>query len=684
MDINEKFRQIADEGLARWLVAREGVAMPVIFDTPVTDNVSAFKTYYMFQEEDTKSLMNPSVICNEGGRVLCNVRGVNYDFIVNPRQRFTWSDQPTVYVNNRGYLETVNFLTELDPVTLEHSRVTRLNTSNFDKNPEWTFRGLEDGRLVYWDSSMMLSGVRRDVQGDGQGRIELSGVGQYPDNTTVESSRTRIPMPDGQENSYCEKNWMPVADRPYTWIRWVRSGSVCVARYDRANRRTTFREVPGIEFESEQEIRGGSQLVEYNGRYWAFVHTCRFTLLNRKTRSRRGVYRHRLACFSKDLSLEWISPEFSFSNDFTVEFCCGLAVHGAAAYVSFSEDDSVPVVIKFQAGLLFGEDTPCLTDHVAENTYAYRPMGLLPSKWERRDAIRYAENLWKLYYRGDIRLIDLGLGLKECRLWSQATSCILNAAENDFDHDPGVQAVQVQEVAECLIMEGDGTGLFADIAQSLLRYSTVKHMTVSAQILLGFCLDRIGRPYDARIEYLRALEYCNPLLQFDKIRLWAKILDIDERLQIWESDRTYETLLDLWENYHGDTKLDSELRDHLTDLGDLLAHRLGPDSSPWKLSYGRLVDGLRSTILKRHRFNEIPVVDEIPEISDIGADFSYIVEFRSVDDIKRLRLGTVRPGGCIGPAGANDRMKELGYKLCGMARGAGYYSWYHPDLIKRP
>lgn len=685
MTKEERYSQICEKGLTRFLVACGAKVMPVLFDTPVTFSTSAVKTEYDFQEDDIKSLMNPSVAVGRGGRILCCVRGVNYDFIVNPRQRFTWTDQPTVYVNNRGYLGTVNFLAELDPSTLMYDKVYRVHTYKFDTEPKWTFRGLEDARLVFWNDRPSLCGVRRDVQADGQGRMELSGI--IKDAGFIkETSRIRIPMPPALENSYCEKNWMPVSDRPDTWIRWVKSGSVCVAVYDRDKDRTVFHNVKGIEFESDQEIRGGSQLVWYGGSYWAFVHTCKFTLLNKKTRSRRGVYKHRLIRFSSDLSLEWISPEFSFSPDFTVEFCCGLAVSGGTAYVSYSEDDSVPIVLKFDADLLLSDaETPepvYKKPETSNDNLRIRPKGL-PKTWERKDALEYARGLWRLYYEDRITLITLGLGLKECRLWSQASSVIINAAETYFDHDPGVQAVQVQEAAECLIMEAGGEGgLFTDIAASLLRYSTVMHPTVTSLTLLGYCLESSKRPYDARIEYIRALHDCSPL-ESDKLGLWRRILAIDEKLQIWESDYTYGMLVGLWKKYL-DRPLDRP-DDAFRDLEDLLARRLGPGSDPWKDLYHALCMRMTDIVRKRNTDieDDVEVVRSV-DTDDVKQDFRYVLRIDSEDDIRDRRLGFVRPGGVIGPEPLNKRMKELGFMPVDWSPGTGLMGWILKPSISKP
>ena len=121
-------------------------------------------------------------------------------------------------------LRTWNWLLDVD----EHYQIieyTKTDTSKFDTyEPKWDFVGLEDARLVRWDDKLFQVGVRRDTTTNGQGRMELSEI----DENGVEISRQRIPTPS--ENSYCEKNWMPVLDQPYTFIKW--SNPTEIVRYN--------------------------------------------------------------------------------------------------------------------------------------------------------------------------------------------------------------------------------------------------------------------------------------------------------------------------------------------------------------------------------------------------------------------------------------------------------------------
>jgi hypothetical protein len=57
--------------------------------------------------------------------------------------------------------------------------------------------------------------------------MELSEISLDKTNWTAqEIDRKRIPAP-APDTSYCEKNWMPVVDRPYHFIKWNSPVEAC-------------------------------------------------------------------------------------------------------------------------------------------------------------------------------------------------------------------------------------------------------------------------------------------------------------------------------------------------------------------------------------------------------------------------------------------------------------------------
>jgi len=163
-------------------------------------------------------LFNPSVLIDDG-KILVNLRHCQYTIYHSEKNKFEHEYGPLVYLNpeNDITLTTTNYICELDN-NLNTIDYKKIDTSHLDVKPIWEFVGLEDVRLVRWNGVLYGSGVRRDTTPNGVGRMELSAL-EYADNQVKETSRFRIPAP-GTDNSYCEKNWMPILDKPYHYVKW--------------------------------------------------------------------------------------------------------------------------------------------------------------------------------------------------------------------------------------------------------------------------------------------------------------------------------------------------------------------------------------------------------------------------------------------------------------------------------
>jgi predicted GH43/DUF377 family glycosyl hydrolase len=143
-------------------------------------------------ETNGTGLFNPSVF-NDDGNLIVNIRHCQYTlYHCENEQKFParWGG-PLHYLNpeNDISLTTTNFLCTLndDFTVKKYSKVNMMNLSK----PMWEFIGLEDGRLVKWDDKLYLSGVRRDTETTGIGRIELSELNVNKD-SVIEISRNRI------------------------------------------------------------------------------------------------------------------------------------------------------------------------------------------------------------------------------------------------------------------------------------------------------------------------------------------------------------------------------------------------------------------------------------------------------------------------------------------------------------
>ena len=282
--------------------------------------------------------MNPSVFIDPDGDILVNVRVVNYILYHSEnKQRFPSQWGPLAYLHPEKdqRLVTENYLVRLDNdlVMTDCTKVEMLDLHQ----PIWEFVGLEDARLVYWDDYYLI-GVRRDTTTNGVGRMELSKIALNKDDWSAkEIDRKRIPAP-APDNSYCEKNWMPVLDRPYHCVKW--NSPVEVVEFDGVQtNQVSVRQ--GVQPPKDQ--RGGSQLIRWGNCYISITHEV--DLFKNYLNQKDGIYRHRLCVYDDQLNLVGVSQEFSFL-DFRIEFCVGIAKYEGDLLVSFAVADNAAFVLR--------------------------------------------------------------------------------------------------------------------------------------------------------------------------------------------------------------------------------------------------------------------------------------------------------------------------------------------------
>jgi len=237
-------------------------------------------------------------------------------------------------------LITNNFYCVLDEETLKIKDYKKIDTSKLDTEPIWTFVGLEDARLVYWDNKYYGVGVRRDCNTTGQGRMEFSGLDIQDDNV-YEVTRNRIEVEN--KDSYCEKNWMPIKDKPFHFVKWTNPTEIVVVDISKNTSRQIYlsTEVKDLPF----DLRGGSQLIKwYDDTYLAVVHECHFTP-NDVNGFKDGVYTHRFVIWNNDWSLKYISQSFNFMTA-DVEFCIGLEEINDDVVIVFGFQDNGCYAVK--------------------------------------------------------------------------------------------------------------------------------------------------------------------------------------------------------------------------------------------------------------------------------------------------------------------------------------------------
>ena len=285
------------------------------------------------------SLTNPSIY-NDGDKILVNLRNINYTLYHSEKKKFEHHWGPLVYIHpeNDLRLRTWNYMCEMD----ENMRIKShhyIDTSKFPDKELWEFVGLEDARIVRWDGKLYICGVRRDLDTIGTGRMELSEI-EITENGVKEISQHRIPS-TGDDSEYCNKNWMPVLDMPYHFVKWTNATNV--VKYDIETNTTSS--VIEKEYKDLEciDLRGGSQVISMGDYRFALTHE---TFLFRSPADRKdGTYRHRFVVWDKDWNIVKVSRRFSFLEA-EIEFAVGICEYGDDYLITFGFQDNAAYLLR--------------------------------------------------------------------------------------------------------------------------------------------------------------------------------------------------------------------------------------------------------------------------------------------------------------------------------------------------
>lgn len=289
-------------------------------------------------------LMNPSIFL-DGDKILVNLRAVNYTFYHSEEKLFQHQYGPLTYVHpeNDIHLRTHNYYLELND-EYQITRVNKIDTSKFPDEEKWDFVGLEDARIFRWNEKLYLSGVRRDLDPTGIGRMELCEI-EVREDSVVEVDRFRIPPPL-DPNSYCEKNWMPILDMPFHYVKWSNPTEIVKIVPSLQKSKTVFtserKNIP-------RDLRGGSQILPWRDHYLAITHEV--DLFKSEVGRKDAIYRHRIVLWDKNWNLVKWSNDFSIMGGH-VEFCVGLAQKGSDFLMTFGFQDNAAYLLKFPESII--------------------------------------------------------------------------------------------------------------------------------------------------------------------------------------------------------------------------------------------------------------------------------------------------------------------------------------------
>ena len=322
------------EDFARYAIEKGGSIHPLIVPAEHTNGLG---------------LMNPSII-NDNGVIRVIIRQVNYTLFHSEKKTFNHQYGPLQYIHpeNDMHLRTWNWYAELDD-DLNVTKCVRIDTSKFDTyDPQWDFVGLEDARIVRWDGDLWISGVRRDTTTNGQGRMELSKI-EVQENKVVETDRYRI-EPPVDKNSYCEKNWMPILDKPWQYVKWGNPTELVevdinnVIRTDEYSKWVDSKQLIHKDYiPLPHDLRGGSQVIQMGEFKVALTHEV--NLFDSEVGRKDGKYYHRFIFWDKDYKITHYSDMFWILGGH-IEFSTGMCVKDKDLLITFGFQDNAAYVLR--------------------------------------------------------------------------------------------------------------------------------------------------------------------------------------------------------------------------------------------------------------------------------------------------------------------------------------------------
>ena len=291
-------------------------------------------------------LCNATVYIDKKEGIIVNIRHVGYimhHVEFNQKYWGMWGAMQYMNPENFLYLETTNYLCHLDD-KLDQIDYHKIDTTKYDKKPLWDFIGQEDVRIFRWDDKFYTCGVRRDIDTIGTGRMEMCEV--IPNNDGFkEITRDRIEVPERE--TYLEKNWMPVLDMPYHFVRHADPIELVKVNCENKNcevviKKPKSEKIANIKLDN-CDLRGGSQVIPFGEYRLCITHEVFFPW-HPVGNGKDAHYYHRFLFYDKDWNIVKVSKRFKFM-DAMIEFNCGLAERDDDLIITFGYQDNAAYIL---------------------------------------------------------------------------------------------------------------------------------------------------------------------------------------------------------------------------------------------------------------------------------------------------------------------------------------------------
>jgi hypothetical protein len=320
------------DNFAKFVIENGGSIHPLIIPSELTNGTG---------------IMNPSIFV-DGEKIVLILRHVNYSLYHSELDKYEHQWGPLVYLHPEDdlHLRTFNYYCELDS-NFNIIRWNQIDTSKFPEAELWQLVGLEDARVFRWNDKLYTSGVRRDLDIIGTGRMELCEIEVYGD-SVVEVNRFRLPAPNNSD-SYCEKNWMPILDIPYHYVKWSNPTEIVKCIIDNPSEIKCESVFLGNSEILNYDLRGGSQVIQYKDGYLALNHVT--YLYDSKAKRKNATYRHQFTYWDGNWNPIKRSAIFDFMGA-KIEFSCGMTKYKNDYLITFGFQDNSAYLLRIPEELL--------------------------------------------------------------------------------------------------------------------------------------------------------------------------------------------------------------------------------------------------------------------------------------------------------------------------------------------
>lgn len=270
------------------------------------------------QETGSKGMFNPSII-NKDGKLYMSFRSGEYTFLnyleKQPLVNNLISWYPLQIYGAPTKFVSYNYICEIDKQSFTIKNVKQIFT-NLETRKNF-YNGAEDIRL-FFDKDNNIRAAYSLYEDSGKISMNFD---------TLDSDFNVTSHVSYSPEQY-EKNWMPVIDRPDTFIR--KPFEDIVIEKDRAVMHTSKN--------ADLNERGSTQLIKINNGYICIVH-------RRMQYGDKTQYEHQFVMTDNDFHVTKTSQWFVFAG-LPIEFTCGMCISGQDLIIPVSVFDSATFIIK--------------------------------------------------------------------------------------------------------------------------------------------------------------------------------------------------------------------------------------------------------------------------------------------------------------------------------------------------